>query len=209
MTLRPRDRFALIGLVLLALAGAYYLLALKPEQQKVKTLNASIATQQQAIVQAEQQIATGQAAVDSLRTDAMQWASVGLAIPAQADIPGLLRTLERTAGAEHVTMQSISLSGSPNATTQASAASSNSSASSVPIQLSFTGGFQALDALLQRLESLVTVSGGELHATGPLLNVSSVQLSGSSSLTAQVSATIYQLPASSADAGTATTPTAQ
>jgi hypothetical protein len=108
-------------------------------------------------------------------------------------------------------MQSITLGGSSSSATQASSATtaSSSAATSVPIQLSFTGGYQALANLIKTLEGLVTVSGGTVNATGPLLSVSSMQLSGSSTLTAQVSATIYQLPAASASSGTTTTPTDQ
>jgi len=212
MTLRLRDRIALIALALLALAGAYYLLALKPERHRLKALNAAISAQQEAIAQARQQIATGQAAVAALRSDATQWASLGLAVPAEADIPDLLRTLERTADAEHVTIQSINLAGSSSTTTQSTPTASKSGtggATSVPLQLSFTGGYQALADLIQRLQGLVTVSGGQVHATGPLMNVSSVALSGSANLTAQVTASIYQLPASSAATGAASTPTAR
>jgi len=212
MTLRPRDRIALVALLCLALAAGYYMLALKPEQGKVKSLNAAISSQQQAIAVAQQQIATGQAAIASLHANATQWAAVSLAVPAQADIPSLLRTLEHTADTEHVAMQSITLGGSPSATTQTTAASSSTSAggaTGVPIQLSFAGGYEALNNVIDRLEGLVTVSGGQVHASGPLLSVSSVQLSGSSKLTAQVSATIYQLSSSTAATAATTTGTGQ
>ena len=216
MSLRPRDRIAIGALAVLALVGLFYMLALKPEHQKVKTLNTEIATQQQAIVQAQQQVATGQAAVVSLRASEAQWAAVRLAVPAEADIPALLRLLERTTDAERVTIQSITLSGSSGGATGAGSGttsgtsstgstSSNSAATPVPVQLSFTGSFGALDSLIQRLEGLVTTSDGQIRATGPLMNISSVQLSGSPNLSAQISASIYQLPTSSASAGTATT----
>lgn len=212
MNLRPRDRIALVALALLALAGAYYMLALKPERHKIKTLDAAIATQQQAIAQAEQQITTGQAAVASLRASDAQWGSVSLAVPAQADVPGLLRTLQRTSTVAHVSMQSINLAGSSSSTTSSSSSGSTSSAATatpVPLTLSFTGSYRALDGLLDRLEGLVKVSGGEVQATGPLMNVSSIQLSGTSDLTAQVSANIYQLSSSSASTGAATTASGQ
>ena len=48
------------------------------------------------------------------------------------------------------------------------------------------------------------VSGHTVHATGPLLSISSVSLSGSPNLTVQLTATIYQLSAASI-AATATT----
>ena len=63
----------------------------------------------------------------------------------------------------------------------------------MPIQLTFNGGYIALNKLVRKLTGLVAVSGGKVHATGPLLSISSVKLTGSSSLTGSVTATIYQL----------------
>ncbi len=216
MSLRPRDRIALVALVLLALVGAYYMLVLTPERHKVTALNAMIATQQQALAKAQDQTAAGQAAVASLRAGAAQYAAIGLAVPTRANIPALLRTLERTANAEHVKMQTISLTGGSSATTSSSSAATSSTSTSsaggptvVPVQLTFSGGYLALDDLLRRLDEFVTVSGTDVHATGPLVSVSSVQLSGTPSLTAQLNATIYQLPASSTSTGATTTTGAQ
>jgi Type II secretion system (T2SS), protein M len=214
MNLRARDRVALGIVVVLALLGAYYMLALKPERQKVSALDAQIASQRQTLSQEQQQYASGRAAQAALKADAAEWAALRLAVPAQSDIPALLRTLEKTSNSVHVKMQSITLTGSSGATPAAptsgsssastsgsSPASSSSGATPVPIQLSFKGGYTALNSLVHRLDSLVVLSGGKVHATGPLLSISNVTLSGSSSLTGQLNATIYQLAAPSSAAG--------
>lgn len=211
MTLRRRDRIALAALLFLALVGAYYMLALKPERQQIKTLDAATVTQQQAFASEQQQYAAGRAAEAALRANAGQWTSVRVAVPVQSDIPALLRTLERTADAAHVKMRAIQLTGSSSATTQSSttassaAASSTGGATAVPIQLTFAGGYMALDSLVRRLDGFVVVSGDEVHATGPLLSITSVQLSGAPKLVVQLNANIYQLPASSAAGQAATT----
>lgn len=54
MTLRARDRIALVVVLFLVLAGAYYLFALRPEQRKAKSLDAAIVTQRQALTAAQQ-----------------------------------------------------------------------------------------------------------------------------------------------------------
>ena len=55
----------------------------------------------------------------------------------------------------------------------------------MPIQLNFTGGYVALNKLVSKLTGLVAVAHGTVHASGPLLSINSVTLSGSKSLTGQ------------------------
>jgi hypothetical protein len=208
MTLRPRDRVALIGILCLALVAAYYLLALAPERAKVTALDGAIATQQQALAQAQQELVAGRAAQAALGANAAEWNSIKLAVPAQADIPALLRTLQQTASAEHVKMRAITLTASSSATAPSSSTTSSAAASSAtiatPIQLTFAGGYLPLEGLIQRIDGFVVVSGVVVHATGPLLTIASVQMSGTNSLVAQFTATIYELSASSTASGTTT-----
>jgi type II secretory pathway pseudopilin PulG len=207
MNLRHRDRVVLALVGVLALLGAYYLLALKPEQQQASSLQSQIAAQRQALASAQQSYSIGRAAQASLKKDGREWAALKLAVPPQADVPALLRTLERNANAVHVGMQAISLSGSgssapagaaPPAGTTATAAT----ATPVPVQLTFNGGYNALNTLVRKLTGLVEVSGGHVRATGPLLSINNVSLSGTKDLTGNLTATIYQL---ATPAGTTTT----
>jgi Tfp pilus assembly protein PilO len=193
MSLRPRDRIAIGVVLLLVVVAGYYLLALKPEQNKGNALSAAIAVQQKTLAQEQQEYAVGRAAQASLQADAGQWAALRLAVPPQSNIPGLLRTLERNADAVHVNMQAITLSGAAPAAGPVTPGAS--AATPVPIQLTFAGGYTALNNLVRRLDSLVVVSGGTVHATGPLLSISAVSLTGGSGLTVQLTATIYQLTA--------------
>jgi hypothetical protein len=211
MSLRPRDRFALIALICLVLVGAYYELALKPEQNKAKALDSAIAAQRQTLAKEQQDYALGRAAQAALHANAAEWTSIRLAVPVESDIPALLRTLQRTADTVHVKMSAINLTGSSSGATQSGAvgsatgASSPGTATGVPIQLTFAGGYVALDNLVRRLDDYVVVSADTVRATGPLVSISSVQISGAPNLQAQLSATIYQLPTASAPAGAATT----
>lgn len=204
MTLRPRDRIALVVVVLMALAGAYYLLALKPERKQASTLAGSITAQRQALSTAEANYAAGKAAQASIKASAPEWAALGKAVPNTSDIPALLRVLERNANAVHVKMKAITITPATAAATPTpstpGAATTATAATTIPLQLSFAGGYTALHNLVKRLDGLVVVSGHTVHATGPLLSISSVSLTGSP-LTVQLTATIYQL----ATAATATT----
>ncbi|MGZ4165979.1 MAG: type II secretion system protein GspM [Solirubrobacteraceae bacterium] len=205
MTLRPRDRVVLAVVGVLAVLGAFYLLALKPERQQAGALQAQIITQQQALSAAQQSYNVGRAARASLKSDGPEWAALKLAVPEQSDIPALLRTLEKNAKSVHVSMQAITLSGAGTSSAAASApapattgtgtAATAPAATPVPIQLTFGGGYVALNKLVRKLTGLVQVSGGKVHAMGPLLSINSVALTGTKSLTGQLTATIYQLAA--------------
>jgi hypothetical protein len=215
MKLRPRDRIALGIVLAVVVVGAFYMLALRPEQQKASDIDAQIATQRQTLAQEQQTYEAGRAAEATLKARSAQWAALSLAVPAQSNIPALLRLLERNAKAVNVKMQSIQLTGasSSSTSTPSAAGSSTSSGSSsasatpaatstaatgVPVQLTFAGGYRALDALVHRLDSLVVLSGTAVHASGPLMSISKVALSGAPNLTVQLSATIYQLSAATA-----------
>jgi Tfp pilus assembly protein PilO len=211
MTLRKRDRIVLAVVAAAAVLGVFYMLALKPERQQASSLESQITTQRQAITAAQASYNIGRAAQAALKTDGKEWAALKLAVPEQSDIPGLLRTLEKSANAEHVSMQSLSLSSTAGASSAAPAATApttgatgaTSAATPVPIQLTFSGGYIALNKLVRKLTGLVAISGGKVHATGPLLSINSVNLSGSSKLTGNITATIYQLaiPASTTTGG--------
>jgi len=205
MKLRRRDRILLGVVAVIALFGAYYMVALKPARQKVSSLQAQITTARANLATAEQSYATGKKAAEALKADEAQWKAIHLAVPNQSDIPALLRTLESTADSVHVHMQSISLQGTGASATAGTPASSSTpvtgtatsaaapTATSVPVQLSFDGGYQALDTLVRRLNSLVAVSHGKLRASGPLMSISTVSLTGTGKLTVQISASLYQL----------------
>jgi Tfp pilus assembly protein PilO len=211
MNLRPRDRIALAVVLLVAIIGGYYMLALKPEQTKAGSLQASITAEQQKLTQAQQSYAQGRAAAASLAADDAQWNSLRLAVPVQSDIPGLLRVLQKTADQAHVDMQSISLTGptgsstptpTPTPATGGTAAPAAAAATGVPIQLTFAGGYAALNTLVRRLNALVRFSGGKVTASGPLLSISDVTLGGTPKLSVQLTATIYQLGSPSTAAAT-------
>jgi hypothetical protein len=216
MTLRPRDRIALVAILILALAGGYYVLALKPEQHKAKSLTSAIATQRQALTTAEVNYRVGRAAQAAIKSNGPEWAALRKAVPDTSDIPALLRVLERNANAVHVKMQAITLNAtsatgatpaptpapSTSGTTGGAATATTAGPTSIPLSLTFAGGYTALHNLVRRLDGLVVVTKNSVHATGPLLSISNVSLSGSPKLTVQLTATIYQLAtASNATAG--------
>ena len=144
----------------------------------------------------------GRAAAASLKANTSQWDSLRLAVPTQSDIPALLRLLQKTAEAVHVNLQTISLTNSNSSASVTPTTTASTGANGIPVALTFAGGYVALDRLVKRLDGLVRIAGGKVHAAGPLLSISDVSLSGSPKLTVQITATIYQLAAATAAAST-------
>lgn len=214
MTLTPRDRILLVAIAVVLASFGFYHFALSPARHRAASLEPKIAAARTQLVQAQGKYAAGRAAAGSLHTSAPSFTAAERAVPAEADVPGLLRLLQRGAREAHVSMQSISLSGAsatPSSTstpTTSGATASSSGATEIPVSLTFEGGYQALNRLVARLDRLVTVSGNRVHAAGPLVGISNVSLSGMSgaSLTVNLTAVIYQRSAApTAVSGTSTT----
>lgn len=205
MTLTPRDRILLVAIAVVLAGFGFFHFALSPARHRAANLEPKIAAARTQLVQAQGKYAAGRAAAGTLRTSAPSFTAAERAVPAEADIPALLRLLQRGAREAHVSMQSISLSGpsatstsaspaSPSAPITSGATTGSSGATEIPVSLTFEGGYQALNRLVARLDRLVTVSGNRVHAAGPLVGISNVSLSGMSgaSLTVNLTAVIYQ-----------------
>ena len=206
MNISARDRALLAVVVGLAVLAAIYVLVLGPQYTRAGQLQKSVLAARQKLSVAQQQYATGRAAQRRLSATTADYAAAHRAVPGQSNIPALLRLLQRTADAANVSIDSISLSGSgsgttstpsPAATPGAATTSTGGGAQTVPVSLTFGGGYQALNRMVQRLDTFVLVSHGHLRAAGPLVGISSVDLtpqsnSGASRLSVTLSATIYQ-----------------
>jgi hypothetical protein len=90
-------------------------------------------------------------------------------MPASPDMPGILLELSRIAEETGIRFKSI--------TPQAAVVAGEYQ--TVPISVTFDGSFYALSDFLFRLRTLVSVRRGELHATGRLFSVDSVDFSES------------------------------
>lgn len=213
MTIRPRDLVALVVVGLVAVVGAFYMLALKPERQRATSLTGQIATARESLATEIAKFQTGRTAKGTLAAENARWSALERALPQSSDIPALLRLLQRDAQSVGVQMQSIQLQSSTAATTTPTpttpttpttpGTTSTAVATSVPLTMTFAGDYKGLDRLVRKLDQMVVLSGDKVTATGPLLTISGVQISGAKPLTVQLTATIYQLSATSST-GTAT-----
>ncbi len=220
-----RDRLMLIGIVSLAVLLGAWFTTVAPERQRAAKISAEVET-------ARQQLASAESAADSAKNAQAQYSSayaslvsLGQAVPASAETPGLIYTLDRATHSRNVDFTSITAgtsgtaSSSSSSSAAATAAAQDTTFSQEPFTFVFNGSFVDLYKLFDQLEGFtVQTSSGALHVNGRLLTIDSISLapssgSGSASassksksprLTGTISATAYVLPAGATPLGGAT-----
>jgi hypothetical protein len=208
-----RDRLMLIGIVALAVLLGVWFTTVAPERERAAKLSAEVET-------ARKQLASAESTADSAKDARAQYASayaslvsLGQAVPASAETPGLIYMLDEATHSRNVDFSSIATggAGSTSAAAAASAATANTTFSQEPFTFVFNGSFVDLYKLLDQLEGFtVQASSGALHVNGRLLTIDGVSLapsentgqsasasskSKSPQLTGTISATAYVLPA--------------
>lgn len=220
-----RDRLMLIGIIALAVLLGAWFTTVAPERERAAKISAEVET-------ARQQLASAESAADSAKNAQAQYSSayaslvsLGQAVPASAETPALIYTLDKTTHSRNVSFSSITAgtsgtaSSSSSSSAAATAAVQDTTFSQEPFTFVFNGSFVDLYKLLDQLEGFtVQTSSGALHVNGRLLTIDSVSLAPSNSggsttgssksksprLTGTISATAYVLPAGATSLGGAT-----
>lgn len=208
-----RDRLMLMGIVALAVLLGVWFTTIAPERERAAKVTAEVEV-------ARKQLASAESTADSAKNARAQYSSayaslvsLGQAVPASAETPGLIYTLQQATHSRNVDFSSITAgtTGSTNSAAAATAAAQNTTFSQEPFTFVFNGSFVDLYKLLDQLEGFtVQTSSGALHVNGRLLTIDSVSLAPSTSsgqssstsskskspqLTGTITATAYVLPA--------------
>jgi hypothetical protein len=156
----------LVAVFVLVYAGAGYFLLVSPKKSEASRLDGEIAATHVELSAARAAVAVQDDTQPIAVADVFR---LGTAMPGTADMPGILLELSRIAEETGIRFKSIT----PQQAAPAAAYYY------VPIDVAFDGTFYALSDFLFRLRTLVTVRRGELHATGRLFSVDSVDFSES------------------------------
>lgn len=163
-TLTTRVLGIIAGACILLYAAAGYFLVVSPKKAEANRLDEQIAATSVELMAAR---AAAEAKGDTQPIAVADIFRLATAMPGSPDMPGILLELSRIAEETGIRFKSI-------APQPAVAAGEYQS---VPIDVTFDGSFYALSDFLFRLRTLVSVRRGELHATGRLFSVETVDFS--------------------------------
>lgn len=218
-----RDRLMIMGIALLAVLGVAWYTVVAPEREKASKVSAEVQSARQRLASAETQVSEALSAQARYSTAYTSLVTLGQAVPASAETPALIYTLDKATHSNNIQFTSITngTSGSGSSSSSSSASSSTTAAaqstglSQQPFTFVFNGNFIDLSKLLGQLEGFTVLSAnGPLRVSGRLLTIDSVTLapnasessggsgkSTSSKLTGTIMATAYVLPASASALG--------
>jgi hypothetical protein len=175
-----RDRNLLVGMLVVALLGAFWFLALGPRREEAATLAEQVAAAQMQRDSATQQAALAQQAQDAFDEDYAAVAELGKAVPDEDDTASLLYQLQDAAGKSRVSLEALTTSGT-NGAPAGNAAAANpaapgaaagpAGAGTLQFDLAFTGSYRDLQRLLERLQDFTRIDGERIRVGGRLLSI--------------------------------------
>jgi Tfp pilus assembly protein PilO len=212
-----RDRIVVIGVAVLVLLGAGWLLVVSPERQQASKLGAQVAAAQTSLSEAEGKLASARTAQAQYASAYTSVVSLGKAVPPSQEVPSLIYQLAQASNEKSVQFASIvngATTGSSSSSSTATPSAAAGGFAQLPFTFVFNGSFFDLEHLFQKLTGFTTsTSTGDLQVSGRLLTIQSVKLSpaasaeagnGPKSLTGTITASAYVLPASQGLTGAAT-----
>ena len=153
-----------VGVLVLAYAAGGYFLLVSPKKAESARLAEEIATATSELAVAQATVAVPDDRQPIAVADIFRLAT---AMPSGPDMPGILLELSRLAEETGIRLRSI--------TPQQAAPVGVYYV--VPVDIALDGSFYALSDFLFRLRTLVTVRRGELHASGRLFSIDSIDFS--------------------------------
>lgn len=211
---------ALAVAVVIALAGAFWLLLLAPKREQASELSEQVATLQSEVASESQRALAAAAAKREFPRDYHQLVLLGKAVPADAATPSLLVQLNGVGEEAETTFLSIQQGGGSgggegestsapsigSTPTEVAASLSPLGASAgpaglsaMPYTLSFEGGFFDIADFIGGLDGLVTTKDGHVDAEGRLITIDGFNLTpsgeeGDGALNASFNVTAYVTP---------------
>jgi len=212
-----RDRIVAVGLAVLALLAAVWVLVVSPERQQASKTGVQVSEAKAQLASAQGQLAIARAAQAQYASAYASIVSLGKAVPAGQEVPSLIYQLSQATGEKNIEFASIVSGSSGVASSSATPALSAAGFSQMPFTFIFNGSFIDLEHLFRQITGFtVHRSAGGLAVSGRLLTIQSVKLAPATAssveagkhaaekLTGTITATAYVLPAGQGLTGSAT-----
>jgi len=195
-----RDRLVVIGLGVLAVLAAVFLLLVAPERKQASSLVGQLATERAQLASAESAAASARAAEAQYPAAYASIVSLGKAVPPSREEPSLLYQLAQATNQKNVEFTSVT------STAGSSGASAAAGFTAMPFTFVFNGSFSNLQHLFESVDGyVVSQNAGDLLVSGRLLTIQSVSLApaaassgggqaNTSRLTGTITASAYVLP---------------
>jgi Tfp pilus assembly protein PilO len=186
-----QTKIALVVVVLVAMAGAFWLVLLSPKREKASQLSEQITGLTTEVASAQSQATTALAAKKNFSANYKQLVELGAAVPAEAATPSLLVVLNGLSDRAKTSFQSIALGSSTGeATTSGTSGETGSTEllplgagagpaglAAMPYTLDFAGGFFDINKFIHSIDSLVTTSpDGKVDVHGRLITIDGFSL---------------------------------
>ena len=221
MKLKMSSTNALIVAVIAVavVAGAFWMLALKPKREEAKKLSAEVEKVEGDLGAHRAEISAAEEAREGFPVDYQQLVSLGKAVPGDEDTSSLLVQLQRIARRSHVRFETFVLNSvdaggtAPEPPSTEEAASPTEAAASLmplgakigtaglgvmPYQLTFEGDFFHMADFIRGLDSMVKTKNEEMSVDGRLITINGFTLNaadkGFPTLEATVDVTTYVTP---------------
>jgi Tfp pilus assembly protein PilO len=199
------NRIMAAVLALVAVAGGFYMFALKPKRQEATKLQTQISKKQAELDAARTLLASNQAAREQYRQAYSAVVRLGKAVPADDDVKSLMVQLDSAAKASRVDFRSINLSSTASAAPPATGTAAvqlppgatvgPAGFPVMPFSFAFTGSFFDLNDFFHKINAMVKKHGSSLQVNGRLLSLDGLQLqpdtTGFPHIRATVNATSY------------------
>ena len=168
---------AVAGVVAVVLVAVWYLALFSPQAHDLSKAHKSHAAAEQKITQLQSQVVQLNALKAQIPADKAALAVLNAAVPAQPQLDSTLRQLHAQAIASGVTLSTVNPS---VPATSSSSTPKSSGTPSIALTMSASGGYPQLMSFLSGLANMPRT-----------VVVTSLSISGTSQLTAQISANIF------------------
>jgi Tfp pilus assembly protein PilO len=175
--LTPRVMAIVAGLVILAVAGLSWHLAVSPQRSHAAKLDRQIAATQAKLVHSRTLVRT----LRAHKAQARELRKIVRAMPASFNIPAVIHQLSHTAKLSGVDLDGIT----------ALAQAPLSGYRAAPLDVAVSGRYFQVERFLGRLRRLVQLGRRQLHANGRLYGVDGITLGQGEADLPRITATIH------------------